>query len=184
MLIKKKTIVFSMEGEIINRVATSNLLQIDLEDWYPKGERLGFDIADFLYEGLILKELDFRSALKVHDWKLYEDSFVAVFCSADAIVPTWAFMLITQYLSEKANRIFFTKPEQINEFLYQQIIDNLDIENYRDQKVIVKGCSKLPVPISAYIAITAKLRPVVQSLMFGESCSNVPLYKKKKVVSE
>jgi hypothetical protein len=172
-----------MDGEIINRVANSNLLQIDMEDWYPKGKRFGFDIADFLYEGLILKELDFRSSLKVHDWTLYKDSLVAVFCSADAIIPTWAFMLISQYLSEKSTRVFFAKPEQIDEFLYQQIIDNLDLETYRDQKVIVKGCSKLPVPVSAYVAITSKLTPVVQSLMFGEPCSNVPLFKRKKVVS-
>jgi len=172
-----------MENEIINRVANSALFQVDLEDWYPKGERLGFDIADFLYEGLILRELDFRAALKLHDWEKYTDHFIGVYCSADAIVPTWAFMLISQYLAGKAASVFFSEPNKIDEFLYQQIIDKLDLEYYRDQKVIVKGCSKFPVPVSAYVAITMKLTPVVQSLMFGEPCSNVPLYKRKKVVS-
>ena len=172
-----------MENEIINLVANSSLLQVDLEDWYPKGERLGFDLAEFLYEGLILKELEFRSALKIYNWEKYQDQFVGVYCSADAIVPTWAFMLASQYLTGKAASVYFTEPGKINDFLYQQIIDKLDIEIYRDQKVIVKGCSKFPVPVSAYVAITSKLAPVVQSLMFGEACSNVPLYKRKKVAS-
>jgi len=170
-----------MENEIINRVASSTLVQIDMEDWYPVGSRIGFDIAEYLFEGLILKELDFRAALKNLDWSAYQNQYVGIFCSADAIVPTWAFMLVAQNLAGKALGVYFCKPEEIDAFLYEKIIRNLDLAPYRDQKVIVKGCSKLPVPNSAYVAIAARLTPEVQSLMFGEPCSNVPLFKRKKV---
>jgi hypothetical protein len=171
-----------METEIINRVANSALVQIDLEDWYPVQSRKEFDLSSYLFQGLILKELDFRSALKQLDWTPYQNAIVAVHCSADAIVPTWAFMLIGQYLSAVTGEVYFCTPERLDDFVFQRIIDRLDVETYKDQKVIVKGCSKLPVPTSAFVAISVRLTPIVQSLMFGEPCSNVPLYKKKKSI--
>ncbi len=169
-----------MENEIVNRVSNSALIQLDLEDWYDKKQRLTFDLAGFLYQGLILKELDFRSSMKTYKWSDYKDVHLSIDCSADAIVPTWAFMLVATYASPYAATITFGPKEQIDGFLFDRWIEKLDVSPYQDQKVIVKGCSKYPVPIAAYVAITAKLSPVVQSLMFGEPCSNVPLYKRKK----
>ena len=172
-----------MEGEIINRVSNSGLTQLDLEEWYPKGDRLGFNIEKYLFKGLILKELDFRAALKELDWSIYKGVFVAVHCSADAIVPTWAYMLVSQYLSPFAAKVLFCDPSQIDSYLYSEILSKIDVEEFRDKRVIVKGCSKFPVPVSAYVEVSALLTPLVQSLMFGEPCSNVPLYKKKKINS-
>jgi len=169
-----------MNGEIINRVASSNLVQIDMEDWYDHLQRRQFDLAEYLFKGLILKELDFRAALKLIDWTAYSNCHLAICCSADAIIPTWAFMLPATYASPYASSIIWGTVDQIDTILFDRWIEKLDIEKYRDQKVIVKGCSKFPVPISAYVAITAKLSSVVQSLMFGEPCSNVPLFKRKK----
>jgi len=169
-----------MENEIINRVANSSLINIDLEDWYDQRPRKFFDVADFLYQGLILKELDFRSALKEFDWETLKGANLAIFCSADAIVPTWAFMLISQMASPIAESIFYCRPEEMDAYLFDRKISNFDPEAYRGKRVIIKGCSKHPVPVQAYVAITAKLIPVVQSLMYGEACSNVPLYKRKK----
>ena len=169
-----------MNRDIINRVAESSLVQLDLEEWYDDAERESFDVAQYLYMGLVLKELDFRSALKQLDWSRFQGKHLAIHCSADAIVPTWAFMLVSTYAAPFAKSIVFGTKESIDGILFERWIANLDLSAYQDQKVIVKGCSKHPVPVSAYISITAKLSPVVQSLMFGEPCSNVPLYKRKK----
>lgn len=168
-----------METEIINRVANSSLVQLDLEEWYPASQKATFDLSDYLYEKLILKELDFRKSLKEIAWEEYAGKHVALFCSEDAIIPTWAFMLAAHYLTLAGARVYFCKPEELDTFVYQDLITSLDIEPYKDQKVIVKGCSKFPVPVSAYVAIAEKLTPIVQSLMYGEPCSNVPLYKRK-----
>jgi Protein of unknown function (DUF2480) len=172
-----------MKSEIINRVAESSLIQIDLEDWYDPAELMNFDIATYLYMGLVLKELDFRSALKQIDWTSFQGKHLAIHCSADAIVPTWSFMLVATWAAPFAKSIVFGTKDKIIEILFERVIENLDLSIYKDQKVIVKGCSKYPVPVSAYISITSKLAPIVQSLMFGEPCSNVPLYKRKKQVS-
>jgi hypothetical protein len=169
-----------MEDLIPNRVASSTLVQIDLEDWYDHRNRHFFDVGEFLFEGLILKELDFRAALKAFDWEKFRDGHLAIGCTADAIVPTWAFMLVATYASPFAASITFGTKNQIDDVLFDRWIQQLDPEKFRSQKVIVKGCSKYPVPLSAYVAITAKLGPLVQSLMFGEACSNVPLFKRKK----
>jgi hypothetical protein len=169
-----------MNSEIINRVAESSLVQLDLEDWYDHAERKSFDIATYLYMGLVLKELEFRSALKQIDWNNFQGTHLAIYCSADAIVPTWAFMLVATCAAPFTKSIVFGTKDKIDEILFERWISNLDLSPYKDQKVIVKGCSKYPVPVSAYISITSKLTPVVQSLMFGEPCSNVPLYKRKK----
>ena len=169
-----------MEDLLINRVASSSLIQLDLEEWYDNRPRRIFDLKDYLYQELILKELDFRSALKAHEWTQYADSHMAIHCSVDAIIPTWAFMLVANHAAPFATTITFGDQEQIDVMLFDRWIENLDLEPYQNGKVIVKGCSKHPVPISAYVAITTRLTPVVQSLMFGEPCSNVPLYKRKK----
>lgn len=172
-----------MEDQIVNRVAGSSLIQLDLEEWYDSRPRKLFDLKDFLYQELILKELDFRSALKSHDWASYSGCHLAIDCSADAIIPTWAFMLVANYAAPFASSITFGKLEAIDTFLFDRWIDKLDLEPYINGKVIVKGCSKHPVPVSAYVSISARLSPVVQSLMFGEPCSNVPLYKRKREVA-
>ena len=170
-----------METEpIINRVAKSGLTTLDLEDYYHPGERVVYDLKDNLYMGLILKEKDFRDFLKAHDWGQYAGKNVALTCSEDAIVPTWAYMLLTLHLEPHANTIVFGSLQDLEEKLYFDAIAQINPEDYRDVRVVVKGCSKVPVPTAAYVEITRILRPVVQSLMFGEPCSTVPLYKRAK----
>ncbi len=169
-----------MENEIINKVASSGLTEFNLEDFYPKGERAVFDLKEFLWQGLILKEKEFREALKSFDWVKYQNKYVAVLCSADAIVPSWAFMLAAVHLEPYAKRIVFGTSEALESVLYNDALSKLDIEKYRGEKIIIKGCSKYPVPESAYVEITRLLRPVVKSIMYGEACSTVPLYKSKE----
>lgn len=170
-----------METElIVNRVAKSGLVSLDLEDYYHPGERIVYDLKDNLFMGLILKEKDFREFLKSHDWSQYAGKNVAVTCSEDAIVPTWAFMLLTIHLEPHANTIVFGSLQDLEEKLYFDAINRINIDDYRDARVVVKGCSKVPVPTAAYVEITRRLRPVAQSLMFGEPCSTVPLYKRSR----
>ena len=166
--------------EIINKIASSGLITIDLEDLYIPGDRIMFDIKGWLFEELVLKEKDFREKLKTHNWENYKDKFVALTCSADAIVPTWAFMLIVSHLKPFARKIIFGSLEKLEEELYSETLDNLNIESYTDQKIVIKGCSKIQVPVSAYVKLTDRLRPVVKSIMYGEPCSTVPVYKKDK----
>ncbi len=166
--------------EIINKVAKSGLISLDLENYYHSGERVVYDLKDNLFMGLILKEKDFRAFLKTHDWAQYSGKNVAVTCSEDAIVPTWAYMLLAIQLEPFANAIVFGNLADLETKLFDDAIAQINIEEYRDARVVVKGCSKLPVPTSAYIEITRKLSPIVQSLMFGEPCSTVPLYKRPK----
>ncbi|HEV7380008.1 MAG TPA: DUF2480 family protein [Dyadobacter sp.] len=166
--------------EIVNRVATSGIISLDLEELYHPGERVLYDIKDNLWQGMILKEKDFRDFLKSHDWASYAGKNVAVICSEDAIVPTWAYMLLAVHLEQYAHEIVFGDTEVLEAKLFSDAIAKIDAEEYRGKRVVVKGCSKYPVPISAYMEITALLKPVVQSLMFGEPCSTVPLYKKPK----
>ncbi len=170
----------SMETEIINRVAKSGLQTLDLEDYYHTGERIVYDLKDNLYMGLILKEKDFRDFLKSHDWSQYAGKNVAITCSEDAIVPTWAYMLLTLNLQPHANLVVYGSLQDLEEKLYFDAIAKIDIESFRDTKLVVKGCSKVPVPTAAYVEVTRLLQPVVQSLMFGEPCSTVPLYKRPK----
>lgn len=166
--------------EIINKVASSGLTEFNLEDYYPKGERAVFDLKDFLWQGLILKEKDFREALKNFDFTIYKDKYVAVLCSADAIVPSWSFMLVAVYLEPFAKRVVFGTAETLETVLYNDALSKLDIEKFRGEKIIIKGCSKYPVPESAYVEITRLLRPVAKSIMYGEACSTVPLFKVKE----
>lgn len=168
-----------MEEEIINRVANSVLQVFDLEDYYPEGERMGVDISGWLWEGFVLREKEFRDALKNHNWEQYSGKYIALFCSTDAIVPAWAYMLITTYLQPVAKKIVQGRVEEINIQLYQDIINSLDVTEYEGKPVIIKGCSRKPVPQEAYVMATQKLMPVAKSIMFGEACSSVPLFKKR-----
>lgn len=165
--------------EIINRVANSVLQVFDLEDYYPEGARMQVDISQWLWEGFVLREKDFREALKNHDWQQYTDSYVALHCSTDAIVPAWAYMLVTVYLQPVAKKIVQGTVNDINIDLYGEILQSVDYTVYEGKPVIIKGCSRKPVPQEAYVMATQKLLPVAKSIMFGEACSSVPLYKKK-----
>ncbi|GAB3176348.1 DUF2480 family protein [Telluribacter humicola] len=166
--------------EIVNRVANSGLISLDLEEYYHPGERVVYDLKDNLFQGLILREKDFREFLKNHDWSQYQGKNVAVTCTEDAIVPTWAYMLLALHLEPYANTVVYGDLQALEDKLFYDAIARIDIEAYRDKRVVIKGCSKHPVPISAYVEISRLLRPVAQSLMFGEPCSTVPLYKKPK----
>lgn len=168
-----------MSDEIVNRVANSGLVNFDLEAYYPKGQRQLIDLKDWLFEGLILKEKDFRHAVKDYDWAQHQDQYVAIDCSADAIVPVWSYMLISNAISPYAKKVVKGNLENLESLIFHELINTLDIIPFKNQRVIVKGCSNLPIPESAYVAITNKLSPVVKSIMYGEACSSVPIYKKK-----
>ncbi|NND25202.1 MAG: DUF2480 family protein [Flavobacteriaceae bacterium] len=169
-----------MAEEIINRVANSKLVTIDLEDFYPEGKRSVFDIKDWLYEGLILKEKEFRQFAKDHNWEQYQDHYVALCCSTDAIIPAWAYMLISLNLQPHAKKIVIGDLITLETSIYQDIIDRLDVSSFKDKPVIIKGCSKKPVPENAYIFLSQKLKPIARSIMYGEACSSVPLFKSIK----
>jgi hypothetical protein len=166
--------------EIINKVQQSGLIQIDLESLRPGGERIFFDIAPQLYMGLALREKDFRAFVQSHDWQQYTGKHVAIGCSTDAIIPTWAYMLVCTQLSPIASTIHFGTLQELENQLFQSMIQNLDLTPYVDGKIVVKGCSKEAVPTDAYVALTNRLRPIVRSIFFGEPCSTVPLYKKAR----
>jgi len=166
-----------MEQEIINRVANSALEVFDLEDYYPKGIRTQIDIAQWLFEGFLLKEKDFREHLKNHDWTQYHDHFVAVFCSTDAIVPAWASILVTLHVAPYAKKVVNGTLEDLDTALYHEILPKIDYSAYAGKPVIIKGCSRKPVPMSAYIMAAQNLQPYAKSIMYGEACSAVPLYK-------
>lgn len=163
---------------LINRVANSNLITIDLEELYPAGEVVAFDLKDYLFMGLILKEKDFREALKAHDWSQYAGKNLAVFCSADAIIPMWAYMLVATYATPVASDLAQTTPDQYIETAFLKKIAALDLSEFIGKRLVIKGCSDKPVPASAYLEITRRLQPVARSILFGEPCSTVPVYKK------
>ncbi|MBP8193244.1 MAG: DUF2480 family protein [Chitinophagales bacterium] len=165
--------------ELVNKVAQSGLITLDLEDFFPKEAIIAFDIKEFLFRGLILKELEFRAALKAHDWSAYKDKTVAVFCSTDAIIPQWAFMLVGTYISAQTTEIYFGTTEEVEQKLFLLNLKSIDATKYIDEKIIIKGCGTKTVTGEAYLEITKKLQPVVKSLMFGEACSTVPIYKRK-----
>ncbi|MDO6604268.1 DUF2480 family protein [Arenibacter palladensis] len=166
-------------SEIINRVSQSKLVTFNLEDYYPKGNRVVLDIKDWLFEGLILREKDFRAQLENCDWSQYKDCFVALNCSTDAIVPGWAYMLISTKLQPYAKKIIIGDLEMLESSIYQSIIENLDVSEFADKPVIIKGCSNKPVPANAYLWATTKIQAVAKSVMYGEACSSVPLFKVK-----
>ena len=164
---------------IVNKVAESGLITIDLEELYTPGERVLFDIKGWLFEEIILKEKDFREQIKQHDWSIYSNKLVAVTCSADAIVPTWAFMLVATAVAPYAQQVIFGDLIRMEEVLFDAKLNLLDLTSFSDQRIVIKGCSKVNVPVSAYVRLTALLQPVVKSIMYGEPCSTVPVYKRK-----
>jgi hypothetical protein len=168
------------EKEIVNRVASSTLITFDLEEYYQPGERILIDIKDQLFQGLILKEKNFRDFIKSHDWSQYQDKFVAITCSEDAIIPTWAYMLLTSSVQPYAKKIVFGSIDDLENKIYADILAEIDWSKFKEAKVVIKGCSKVPVPLSAYVEATQRLRPYAQSIMFGEACSTVPVFKKSK----
>lgn len=169
-----------LEQPLVNRVAQSGLVTIDLEEMYPTGEIVPFDLKDYLFMGLILKEKDFREALKNHDWSQYQGKNLAVFCSADAIIPMWAYMLVATYAAPYVSDLAQTAPENFIETAFLKKLAALDISAYAGKRLVIKGCSDKPVPPSAYLEMTRRLQPVALSIMFGEPCSTVPVYKKAK----
>jgi len=168
-----------MEQEIRNRVAESILETFNLEEFYPEGARVLFDIKDWLDQGFILKEKEFRAKVNSHNWEQYQDAYVALTCSSDAIVPTWAYMLITTKLNPYCKKVVLGTLDTLESIVFREVIQDLDLSAYTDKPVIVKGCSKKPVPDDAYLIITSRLQEVARSVMYGEACSSVPLYKRK-----
>lgn len=168
-----------MKDEIINRVANSKLITLDLEDYYPEGKRVLFDIKDWLFEGFVLREKDFRQQVLEFNWPDYKDCYVALTCSTDAIIPGWANMLLSIHLEPYAKKVLIGNLEQLEASIYQDIINALDITAYKDKPIIIKGCANKPVPQNAYIMLSTKLKPIAKSIMYGEACSSVPLYKNK-----
>ena len=166
--------------EIINKVANSSLEVFDLEDYYLAETRTQIDIAQWLFEGILLKEKDFRDSLKNHDWSQYQNHLVAIYCSTDAILPAWASILVTIYVSPFAKKVVSGSLKDLETAVYQDILSNIDYSNYQDKPVILKGCSKKVVPESAYIMAIQELQKVARSVMYGEACSAVPLFKKSK----
>ncbi len=169
-----------MAEEIVNRVAQSKLITFNLEDYYPVGERVLFDVKDWLLEGFVLREKDFREHAQNHNWEAYTGKFVALTCSSDAIIPAWAYMLLATYLQPYAKKVVTGDLETLETILYTEAIQKLDVSELKDKPVIVKGCAHKPVPKNAYLLLIEKLQPVVKTLMYGEACSSVPLYKKPK----
>lgn len=168
-----------MDKPLVNRVAQSGLVTLNLEDYFPKEEIVNFDLKNYLYMELMLKEKDFREALIEHDWTQYEGKVVLINCSSDAIIPLWAYMLVGSYLSSYAADIYQGSPNEYFKFAMNKALESFDGEKYLDERVIIKGCGAKPVPASAYLDITRKLRPYAKSIMFGEACSTVPVFKKK-----
>jgi len=165
---------------IINKVAQSNLVSIDLEQFYPAGKRMVFDLKDWLYEGLILREKDFRERAKTHDWAMYQEAHVAVNCTADAIVPLWAFMLVSSQIQPFASTIVEGNLEKLESVLFRNWCDTHDFSQYAGKPMIIKGCSNKPIPTDAFVEFVNRAQPHVKSIMFGEPCSTVPVYKKAK----
>ena len=168
-------------GEITNKVEKSSLVQIDLASFYPQGKRSTFDLKPWLFQDLILKENDFRESIKNHDWSQYQDQYVSIICSSDAIVPSWAFLMIALSLQPFAKKSVYGNQEVLETVIFEDIFANHDFSQYQDAKVIIKGCGHLPIPQQAYISYISKLKPYANSIMFGEPCSSVPLFKKPKV---
>lgn len=164
---------------IINKVAGSGLLSLDLEKYLPASEIMIFDLKDYLFMGLILKEKDFREALKNKDWEQYSDKYVSVVCTADAIIPIWAYMLIATYLQPVAKDLFVGSEAEMYKHIFLQNIEAINANEFQDQRVVVKGCGDIAIDSYAYAAVTKKLLPVVKSIMYGEPCSTVPVFKKK-----
>lgn len=168
-----------IQENIVNKVAASGLVTLNLELYYDQGERVVYDIKDNLFHGLMLREKDFREFVKEHDWSAYAGKNIAVICSADAIVPTWAYMLLANKMKPYANEVVFGSVEALEVVLFTKALAKIDLSVYRDARVVIKGCADIDVPVAAYVEITNLLTPVVKSIMYGEPCSTVPIFKRK-----
>jgi hypothetical protein len=168
-----------MSEPIVNKVADSGLVTLDLETYYPNAAIVEFDLKDYLFMGLVLKEKDFREALKKIDWESYKDKYVGVVCSNDAIIPPWAYMLVASYLQPVAADVLISDAKRLQEILFLRNIRDIDLHDYTDQRVVVKGCGDKTIGEFAFLEVTKLLRPVAKSIMYGEPCSTVPIYKKK-----
>lgn len=168
-----------MSDTFVNKVAESGLITLDLEQYYPKGEVAIFDMKDHLFMGLILKEKDFREALKNLDWEIYRDKYVAVTCTADAVIPVWAYMLAASYLQPIAKDVVMGDEKELHRTLFLKNLATINVQEFADKRMVIKGCGETPIGEFAYTEITKLLRPVVKSIMYGEPCSTVPIYKKK-----
>lgn len=168
-----------MNDPIVNKVAESGLITLNPENYYPKGETKLFDLKDFLFMGLILKEKDFREALKDLDWEQYRDKNVAVTCTADAIIPVWAWMLAASYLQPVAKEIVMGDEKELHKTIFLKNLSQISINEFIDKRVVVKGCGETPIGDFVYMELTKLLQPVAKSIMYGEPCSTVPVYKKK-----
>lgn len=166
---------------IVNKVAESGIITLNLEQFVPNNMMV-FDLKPFLFMEMILKEKDYRAALLAHDWSVYENKNVVITCSVDAIIPVWAYMLAAQYLQPVARAVFQGTEDTARTHWMMEAIAQLDTATYADERVVIKGCGDVPIPDAAYTAITFKLRPVAKSIMYGEPCSTVPIYKKKKPI--
>lgn len=173
-----------MSEPFVNKVAESGLISLDLEQWYPRGATAVFDLKDHLFMGMILKEKDFREALKATDWTIYQDKYVAITCSADAIIPVWAYMLVAANLQPFAKEIVMGDEKELHKTLFLKNLAAIDINEYADKRVVIKGCGETPIADYVYMEITKLLRPVVKSIMYGEPCSTVPVYKKPTVKTD
>ncbi|MEM8907117.1 MAG: DUF2480 family protein [Bacteroidota bacterium] len=174
----------SSDKPLVNRVANSGLITINLEDFFPKEAVVSFDLKDYLYMELMLKEKEFRAALKAYDWTQYDGKVLLVFCSTDAIIPVWAYMLVAAHAEPHAHQIFQGDAEAFYQRAFAQALDHLDASTYEQKRIVIKGCSNKPVPISAYVELTRKLRPYAQSIMYGEPCSTVPIFKRPRVIKK
>lgn len=168
-----------MQEEIINRVANSKLETIDLEDFYPSGQRVAIDISQWLLEGIVLREKEFRAFVNEHNWSQYQDCYVALYCKTDAIIPGWAYMLISLALTPFATKTVVGDLEVLESILFSDIIEHLPLDSFKDKPVIIKGCAHKPIPQNAYVLLSQRLQPIAKSIMYGEACSSVPLYRKK-----
>jgi Protein of unknown function (DUF2480) len=169
-----------MTEPIINKVASSSLITLNLEDYYDDGERVVYDLRQNLFQDLILKEKDFRAFVKAHDWQQYKGKNVAITCTADAVIPTWAFMLLATAITPYANLVVFGDLEDLERSLFQHALTKIDLAEFKDQRLVIKGCSKVAVPVAAYVEMVRLLQPIAKSIMYGEPCSTVPIYKVNK----
>lgn len=168
-----------IQENFVNKVASSGLMTLNLEEYFHQGERVVYDIKDNLFHGLMLREKDFREFIKTHDWSAYTDKNIAITCSADAIVPTWAYMLLANKMKPYANEVVFGTLETLEATLFVRALAKIDLNSFANERVVIKGCADIEVPVAAYVEITNLLTPVVKSIMYGEPCSTVPIYKRK-----
>jgi Protein of unknown function (DUF2480) len=168
-----------MSDAIVNKVAESGLITLDLEKFLPEDPIVLFDLKEYLFMGLILKEKDFRAAMQQHDWLQYQGKYVAVACTADAVIPVWAYMLVASYLQPFASDVVYGTEEDLKNQVMMKNLQQLDVSIYADKRIVVKGCGDVPISDRAYLEVTKRLRPVAKSIMYGEPCSTVPIFKKK-----